>query len=113
MVVAIGGAAAQGGIGVQTDAHRGHQTAQVRKAGGLGKPGFKVALADLKAAQTVHGTVCTAQRQQKELDALYAPPLRCRANNLISGRCARQMSAHSGCHVSSASASSVFLSASR
>ena len=53
MVVAIGGAAAESGSGVQLAARRGQQAAQTVKACGLGKALLEVALTDLKAAQPV------------------------------------------------------------
>ena len=57
MEVAAGGAAAEGGAGVQPAVCRGKQADQVVKAGGLGKVLLEKALADLKAAQPVHGAV--------------------------------------------------------
>ena len=65
--VAAGGAAAEGGAGVQPAVCRGKQADQVVKAGGLGKVLLEKALADLKAAQPVHGAVAAPQGQQKQL----------------------------------------------
>ena len=70
MVVAIGGAAAEGGIGGKAVPRRGQQAAQPVKAGGLGKVLLEVALADLKAAQPVHRAVPPPQGQQKQLHLL-------------------------------------------
>ena len=78
--VAAGGAAAEGGAGVQPAVCRGKQADQVVKAGGLGKVLLEKALADLKAAQPVHGAVAAPQGQQKQLYLLRgageAEPLR-------------------------------------
>ena len=80
MEVAVGGAAAEGGAGVQPAVCRGKQADQVVKAGGLGKVLLEKALADLKAAQPVHGAVAAPQGQQKQLYLLRgageAEPLR-------------------------------------
>ena len=80
MEVASGGAAAEGGAGVQPAVCRGKQADQVVKAGGLGKVLLEKALADLKAAQPVHGAVAAPQGQQKQLHLLRgageAEPLR-------------------------------------
>ena len=70
MVVAAGGAAAEGGIGGKAVPCRGQQAAQPVKAGGLGKVLLEVALADLKAAQPVHRAVPPPQGQQKQLHLL-------------------------------------------
>ena len=67
MEVAAGGAAAEGGAGVQPAVCRGKQADQAVKAGGLGKVLLEKALADLKAAQPVHGAVAAPQGQQKQL----------------------------------------------
>ena len=78
--VAAGGAAAEGGACVQPAVCRGKQADQVVKAGGLGKVLLEKALADLKAAQPVHGAVAAPQGQQKQLYLLRgageAEPLR-------------------------------------
>lgn len=78
--VAAGGAAAEGGAGIQPAVCRGKQADQVVKAGGLGKVLLEKALADLKAAQPVHGAVAAPQGQQKQLHLLRgageAEPLR-------------------------------------
>ena len=78
--VAAGDAAAEGGTGVQPAVCRGKQADQVVKAGGLGKVLLEKALADLKAAQPVHGAVAAPQGQQKQLHLLRgageAEPLR-------------------------------------
>ena len=80
MEVAAGGAAAEGGAGVQPAVCRGKQADQVVKAGGLGKVLLEKALADLKAAQPVHGAIAAPQGQQKQLYLLRgageAEPLR-------------------------------------
>ena len=59
---------------------RGKQADQVVKAGGLGKVLLEKALANLKAAQPVHGAVAAPQGQQKQLHLLRgageAEPLR-------------------------------------
>ena len=68
--VAAGGAAAEGGAGVQPAVCRSKQADQVVKAGGLGKVLLEKALADLKAAQPVHGAVAAPQGQQKQLHLL-------------------------------------------
>ena len=70
MVVAAGGAAAEGGIGGKAVPRRGQQAAQPVKAGGLGKVLLEIALADLKAAQPVHRAVPPPQGQQKQLHLL-------------------------------------------